>query len=125
MLEALGEPLQGVVVGKGMRYGVPVYEIGVTHQGKSYDIVVAEDGTLVEKLLVIEDRAFALEKCPAEVQATLKAHAGGGTIVAVVRSLGIAQPIFEAEVMIRGKNYLIEVDEAGHLLAKSLESGPE
>jgi hypothetical protein len=121
--EAFGEKVESI--GKDMKYGVPIYEAAVHHKGRSYEIVVAEDGTLVEKVLVIEDEEVELAKCPATVQATLKAHARGGTIGDVSRSTGIGRPTFEAEVKIKDKVYLIEVAENGTLISKSLEAGEE
>lgn len=121
--EAFGEtPTE---VGKDIKYGVTIFATVVKHKGKAYQIVVAEDGTLVEKVLVIEDDEVELTKCPATVQAALKEHARGGTIGAVTRSTGLGRPTFEAEVMIRDKVYLIEVAENGHLLSKSLEAAEE
>jgi hypothetical protein len=119
--ESFGEKVESV--GKDMKYGVPVYETAVHHKGRSYEIVVAEDGTLVEKALVIDDEEIDLSKCPATVQAALKAHARGGTIGDVTRSTGIGRPTFEAEVKIKDKVYLIEVAENGTLISKSLEAG--
>jgi hypothetical protein len=121
--EAFGEPIKAV--GKDMKYGVTIYEATVRHRGKSYEIVVAEDGTLVEKVLVIEDQEIELAKCPAAVQAALREHAKGGTIGDVTRSTGIVRPTYEAEVEIKGKVYLIEVTEGGALISKSLEAGEE
>jgi uncharacterized membrane protein YkoI len=121
--EAFGEKVESV--GKDVKYGVPIYEAAVKHRGRSYEVVVAEDGTLVEKVLVIADEEIELAKCPATVQAALKAHARGGTIGDVTRSTGIGRPTFEAEVKIKDKVYLIEVAETGSLISKSLEAGEE
>ncbi len=118
--EAFGEKITSV--GKDRKYGVTIYEAVVDHKGKVYEIIVAEDGTLVEKVLVIDDEEVELEACPAAVKAAFKAHADGGTIRDVTRSTGILHPTYEAEVEIKGKVYLIEVDEAGLLLSKSLEA---
>ena len=87
--EAFGEKVDAV--GKDMKYGVMIYETVVEHKGKSYEIVVAEDGTLVEKVLVIEDEEVELAKCPAAVQAALRQHAKGGTIGDITRSTGIGR----------------------------------
>ncbi len=108
-----------------MKYGVTVYETAVSHKGKSYEIVVAEDGTLVEKVLVIEDEEIELAKCPVPVQTALREHAKGGMIGDVTRSTGISRPTFEAEVKIKDKVYLIEVAENGLLISKSLEAAEE
>jgi hypothetical protein len=121
--EAFGEKLENV--GKDMKYGVTVYETVVGHKGKSYEIVVAEDGTLVEKVLVIDDEEVELSKCPGPVQTALREHAKGGTIGDVTRSTGISHPTFEAEVKIKDKVYLIEVAENGLLISKSLEAAEE
>ncbi len=121
--EAFGQPIRAV--GMDRKYGVTIYEAAVPHRGKTYEIIVAEDGTLVEKALVIEDEEIELAKCPAAVQAALREHAGGGTIGDVTRSTGIIRPTFEAEVEIKGKVYLIEVSESGLLISKSLEAADE
>ncbi len=121
--EAFGEKVESL--GKDLKYGVAIYEAAVRHKGRAYQIIVAEDGTLVEKVLVIDDEEIELAKCPAVVQAALKAHARGGTIGDVTRSTGIGRPTFEAEVKIKDKVYMIEIGENGTLLSKSLEAGEE
>jgi hypothetical protein len=121
--EALGEKIEGA--GKDMKYGVTIYQTVVAHKGKSYQIVVAEDGTLVEKVLVIDDEEIELAKCPDAVRKSLHEHANGGNINQVTRFTGILHHTFEAEVEIKRKVYLIEVDESGLLISKSLEAAPE
>jgi hypothetical protein len=121
--EAFGVKIQNVI--KDLKYGVAIYEVVVEHQGKMYEIVVAEDGTLVEKVLVIDDEDLELSACPLAVQAGIKKLAKGGTIDGVTRSSGIGKPTFEAEVEIKGRVYLIEVDDTGALIAKSLEATKE
>ena len=100
---------------RDMKYGVTIYQTVVDHQGKSYEIVVAEDGTLVEKVLVIDDEEIKLSDCPAAVRTALHEHAKGGEIGDITRSTGIGQHTFEAEVKIKDKVYLIEVAESGLL----------
>jgi hypothetical protein len=121
--EAFGETIRNV--GKDLKYGVTIYETTVDHQGKAYEVVVAEDGTLVEKVLVIQDEEIELSKCPAAVQAELRAHARGGTVGAITRSTGIGRQTFEAEVEIEGKVYLVEIAENGALISKSLEASQD
>jgi hypothetical protein len=121
--EAFGERIESV--GKDVRYGVKIYQSVVHHRGRAYEIVVAQDGTLVEKVLVIDDEEVELARCPAAVQTTLREHARGGTVGDVTRSTGIAGPTYEAEVKINTKVYLIEVAENGLLISKSLEAGEE
>jgi len=112
-------------VTKDLKYGMIIYEAQVEHRGKTYDLVVAEDGTLVEKVLVIDDEDIELAACPPEVQAALKKHARGGAIHDITRSTGIGKPTFEAELEIKGKVYLVEVAANGMLLSKSLEAAQE
>ena len=109
-----------------MKYGVTIFEAVVVHKGRSYEVVVAEDGTLVEKVLVIDDDEVEIADCPAAVQAALREHAGAGKIGGeITRSTGIGRHTFEAEIEVKGKIYLIEVDETGLLLSKSLEAAEE
>jgi uncharacterized protein (TIGR03067 family) len=121
--ESFGEHVG--TIGKDVKYGVIIYETTVTHRGKAYEIVVAEDGTLVEKVLVIDDEEVELARCPAAVQAALHQHAKGGAIHDVIRSTGIAGQTFEAEVEIKGKVYLIDVAQNGLLISKSFEAGED
>jgi hypothetical protein len=121
--EALGEKV--AVAAKDMKYGVTIYQSVVHHKGKAYQIVVAEDGTLVEKVLIIDDEEIDMAKCPVTVQTSLREHAKGGKIGQITRFTGIIHRTFEAEVEIDKKVYLIEVAEDGLLLSKSLEAGDE
>lgn len=73
------------VVSRDIKYGVTLYHTVVDHKGKSYEIVVAEDGTLVEKVLVIDDEDVKLSDCPAAVRAALHEHAKGGEIGDIAR----------------------------------------
>lgn len=121
--EAPGAKVEAL--GKDVRYGVTIYETVVEHKDRSYAIAIAEDGTLVEKALVIDDEEVPLAKCPAAVQKAFHHHAQGGTVREITRSTGIGQPTFEAEVETHGKVYLIELAENGRLLSKSLEAAAE
>ncbi len=108
---------------KDMKYGVTIYEGVVNIKGKEYELTVAEDGTLVEKTLLVVEDEVELAKCPAAVQKTLHDHAGDAKIGTITRSTGIGagRHTYEAEVDIAGKGYMIEVAENGMLLSKSLE----
>jgi len=112
-------------VGKDMKYGVPIYQTVVSYRGRAYQIVVAEDGTLVEKVLVIEDEEVELDKCPPGVRTALREHADGGKIGQITRSTGIGKHTFEAEIEVKSKVYLIEVAESGFLISKSLEAAQD
>jgi hypothetical protein len=105
------------------RLGVPVYVAGVGINGKAYEIKVAEDGTLVEKVLSIEESDVELADCPPAVQKTLQEHSRGGDLGDITRSAGIDRRVYSAEVTAGGKTWFLEVDEAGVLIAKSLDEG--
>jgi hypothetical protein len=121
--ESFGEKVDEI--GRDVKYGVQVYQAVVAHKGRSYAIIIAEDGTLVEKVLVINDQEVKLADCPAVVRSSLHEHASGGEIGDITRSSGIARPTFEAEVKIKDKIYLIEVDDTGLLISKSLDAGED
>lgn len=122
--EAFGEKVESV--GKDMKYGIVIYETVVTHKGKAYELVIAEDGTLVEKTLIIDDEEIELAKCPAAVKTAFEAQAKDGKVVGdITRSTGIVRHTYEAEVEIRGKVYLVEIAESGALISKSLEAGED
>jgi hypothetical protein len=121
--ESFGEKMN--TVGKDMKYGVTIFETVVAHKDKSYEIVVASDGTLVEKVLIISDEEIKLADCPEAVRKCLREHAKDGTIGNVMRSTGIGGKTFEAEVKIKDSIYLIEVAESGHLISKSLEAAED
>ena len=122
-LEAFGEKVE--LVGKQMRYGVLIYDAVVTHKEKSYQLSIAEDGTLFEKVLVIDDEEVDFDKCPMPVQVALKKLAHGGPIHDITRSTGILLKTYEASVEIKNRVYLIEVDENGLLVSKTLEAGED
>jgi hypothetical protein len=106
---------------KDLKYGKPIYAAIYAAGEREYEIVVAQDGTLIEKTLLIDDDEIAFADCPPAVQATLRSEARGGKIGDVTRSTGIGDRVYEAEVLIRGKSYLIEVSEDGTLISKTLD----
>jgi hypothetical protein len=108
------------VLTKDLKYGVTVYEAVAAIGGKEYSIVVAENGTLVEKMLIIAEDEVDLTHCPAAVQHALKEHAQGGKIGPITRATGVGGHVYESELEIKGKAYFIEVTEGGGLITKSL-----
>jgi hypothetical protein len=121
--EAFGEKVDAI--GRDVKYGVTIYQTVVGHKGKSYQIVVAEDGTLVEKVLIIEDENVKLADCPAAVRAAFHEHARGGEVGDITRSTGISQQTFEAEIKMKSRVYLVEIAASGLLISKSLEAVKE
>ena len=62
---------------------------------------------------------------PAAVQKTMTAEAGGAKIDTVEKEMENGKTVYEAEVMINGKRYEIEVAEDGTLLEKSQEDADD
>jgi hypothetical protein len=112
-------------VTKERKLGVLIYAAVVTLSDKEYVIKVAENGTLTEKVLVIEEDAIAFSSCPAAVQKTFRDESQGGNIDDVTRSSGLGGTVYEARVEINGKVYKLEVNEAGVLISKSLDEEDE
>ena len=121
--EAFGEKVGAVA--RQMKFGVTLYEATVSRKGKTYAVAVAEDGTLYEKVMVIDDEEIELEACPVAVREALRAQAKGGQVHDVTRTTGILKPTFEASVEVGGKVYVVELDEAGKLISKTLDAGEE
>src|SRR5262249_10172791 len=106
---------------KDIKYGETIYETTFEHRGKTYQIVVASDGTLVEKTLLIDEEDVELEKCPDAVKKAFKDHAQSGKIGSITRATGLGPPTFQADVAIAGKDYLVEVSDRGVLISKLLQ----
>jgi uncharacterized membrane protein YkoI len=126
--EALGTKIEEVE--KDTDDGKTVYEAEVKIDGKEYEIVVAEDGTLLEKSLDDEDDEdedegeeveVKLSDCPAAVRKTLEREAFGSAIDEVTKLTDDGKSIYEADVTIDGKEYEVIVAENGTLLSKELE----
>ena len=67
-------------VSREYRYGQTVFEMVVTHKGHRYELIVADDGTLVEKSLIVVDEEVSLTKCPQLVQTVFHKYAPGAEI---------------------------------------------
>lgn len=104
---------------KDMKYGVTIYEAIVAVGNKEYSIIVAENGVLVEKMLIFAEDQIDLANCPAAVQAALKEHARDGKIGEITRSTGIAGHVYETQLEIEGKTYFLELTEGGNLITKT------
>lgn len=71
----------------------------------------AEDGEVEVKLA----------DCPEAVQKTLKRESTGGKIEEIEKETEDGKTVYEAEIVIDGKEYEVEVAEDGTLLSKVLE----
>jgi uncharacterized membrane protein YkoI len=109
-----------------------VYEVEVEINGKEVEIEVAADGTIISRKVEDDDEGdddddgddeddedeeeVTLDEVPAAVKATILANAQGGTIEEIERETEDGQVVYEAEVVINGKEYDIEVAADGKLL---------
>ena len=71
------------------------------------------------------DEAVKLTDCPKAVQKTLKRESKGGKIIEIEREEEDGQSIYEAEVILDGKEYEVEIAGDGTLLSKELEEEEE
>ena len=71
------------------------------------------------------DVRVSLEKCPGPVRRTLERESHGGKIMEIEKERQQGRTIFEAEVMLDGKEYEIEVQSDGLLLRKVLDEDDE
>ena len=111
---ALNEIKGGVVrsISSEVEDGKKVYEFETTVQGRTKDMIIAGDGTL----MLVEDRV-ALDALPAPVRASITRQVGRGTIVAlesVTRRSTLAY--YEAQVRTGGRRSEIKVDPSGRLI---------
>ncbi len=96
------------------------YWADVEISGKSYVIGVAEDGTLSELSLLINDEEIALADCPPAVQKTFNEESRGAKIESVERESQLGVTIYLTMVEINGNDYELKVAEDGTLTAKIL-----
>jgi len=107
--------------------GETLYGAEVTIDGRRYEIVVDDNGTLLEKALneVEDTEEVELSDCPSAVQKTLKREANGTEIETVDKETKSGKSVYEAAVVLDGNNYKIRVAEDGILISKALEEEEE
>ena len=105
---------------KGSENANALYQADVSIDGKKYEILVAADGTLLEKEWEEEDETLALADCPRPVQKGLQREAFGAKITSVEKELVYGRVMYEADATIDGKTYEIKVTPDGVLVSKKL-----
>jgi hypothetical protein len=83
-----------------------------------FAVVVLATGFQTSKA---DEEEVKLSECPKAVQKTLKREAKGGKIVEIEREVEDGETIYEAEIIIDGNEYEVEILEDGTLLSKILE----
>lgn len=130
--------------------GKTVYEAEVLINGVEVDIEVAADGTLIGTETEDEDddddanddddddedaddeededddeEQVSIDELPAAVKATIMAEAGGKEIREIVKESDDAQVVYEAEVIVDGKEVDIRVSPDGTLLGTEADDEDE
>jgi len=85
--------------------------------GTAAFVVRAEDKEKEEG----KEQKVEFKSVPEAVQATLTAEAGGAAIATVDKEEDEGKVIYEADVLIKGKNYEIKVAADGTLISKKLD----
>jgi hypothetical protein len=104
-----------------------IYRAEVTLDGKKYDVIAAEDGTLIEKVLSQDDDEddesveVAFSGLPSAVRRTIKREAHGVKIATATKETHCGKTLYEVDVNLEGKNYEIKVAESGTLISKVLD----
>ena len=111
---ALDQIKGGVVrsISSEVEDGRKVYEFETTVDGRTKDMIIAADGTL----MLVEDQV-ALDALPAPVRATIMKSVGKGKIV-VLESVTQRSTLayYEAQVRTGSKRSEIKVDPSGRLI---------
>ncbi len=103
-----------------------LYTAGVSVAGSDYQLLVAEDGTLVQKVLddgedhTETEADLDIEECPPDVQKTLDREAHGYQIDLVVERVTDGRTVYLADVQLDKRDYLLIVGEDGTLISKTL-----
>lgn len=105
------------------RYGTAALVVGAVIALGATAVLTAERGEKKEKEEV--EQEVQLSDCPKAVQKTLKREAQGGRIEEVEKEEEGGKTIFEAEVVLNGREYEVEVASDGTLLEMVLEDEDE
>jgi hypothetical protein len=97
-----------------------VYEARIEHKGHPYEVSVAEDGTLIAKVIDKVDGLVELGTCPPAVQKWFRENYGLVPKDQVARGAGVLRAVYRGTVTVDKKNYVVEIDGAGALISKQL-----
>jgi uncharacterized membrane protein YkoI len=114
--------------------GQTVYEAEVIIDGQETDIEVAANGTLLGKEAENDEdedeneeseQQVSIDQVPPAVKATILKEAEGGTIKEIESETENGQTIYDADVVIDGKEFEIKVAADGTLLGKEAEDADD
>jgi hypothetical protein len=111
--------------------GNKLYAAAVTVGDDEYQMLVTDEGLLVQKM--IDDGAdhteaeaeLDLEDCPLVIQKTLLREAGDSDIELVIERTANGETLYMADVTIDDREYLVIIDAEGRLVSKTLYEDEE
>ncbi|WP_157605556.1 hypothetical protein [Schlesneria paludicola] len=114
-IELLGKSLNGPLFFRAI--------VGVA--GNDYDISVAEDGQVLEKVLNAIRTEAKLEDCPPAVQKALKEEAKGAKVEHITRVAAGKRADYVIDVAIGKSKYQLVFHEDGTLSSKMIDEGDD
>jgi hypothetical protein len=126
--EVIGATINGVFLDS--QDDTAIYRADVTCDDKNYDILVAKNGTLLEKVLQTggegdESVEVAFSDLPSAVRETFKRESLGAKIENVSKHDHSVRTTYELYVKAGKQNYEVKVAEDGTLISKVLDEEDE
>lgn len=109
------------LLGKGMNEKGAFYKALIGFGANNYEVAVAENGTLLEKILQMSTDQIAVEDCPAPVMKTLKEEARGAKIETIEQVAEGKRLHFVVNVVVQKVKYQIIVMDDGTLISKVID----
>ena len=109
------------LLGKGANEKGVFYKALIIFGANNYEVAVAENGMLLEKILQMSTSEIEIEKCPAPVMQTLKEEAKGAKIEAIEQVAEGKRLHFVVDVTLQNSKYQIIIMEDGTLISKVLD----
>jgi uncharacterized membrane protein YkoI len=109
---------------KETKNGTTTYEAKFVADGKTVEVKVASDGTLLKRKVEDEEKV-TLDQVPAAVKDTILKEAKGAKIEAIEKETKKGESVYEAEFLAEGKEVEIRVASDGKLLKEEAEDEDE
>lgn len=114
------------LLGKSDPKAGPQFYMAIVGIGTNdYRMAVAEDGTLLEKVLNPATGEIKIEECPAPVMKTLKEEGKGAKVEGVTRVTAGKRADYLINVAAGESKYQIVITEDGTLMSKVMNEGEE
>ena len=109
------------LLGKGESDKGVFYKALIGSGGHNYEVAVAENGLLLEKILQMVTTEVAIEDCPAPVMKTLGEEAKGAKTESVEKVIEGKRAHFVFDVVLQKSKYQIIIMEDGTLISKVVD----